>query len=285
MAPFRARFAPVDPSLDTTQDQAPRSRRELREGSEGGRSRHASADLRPWLARGAMLGALVAVTIVAPATGLVLPGNGTIVAGASSAATYAPGELPTVVDALAAVPASDNVPELLAFTETFDDRLLQIASRAAEREGLAGCDPTARPTGTNGNLTQDGLCTIPWDTRFKIRADAANSLAVMNDAYRTRFNRDLCLESGYRSYADQQRLKRTRGRMAAPPGKSNHGWGLAVDFCRSTVSGESQQWLIDNGVAFGWVNPNWAKRGGTGPFEPWHWEFEEAVKADGEYYG
>lgn len=284
MAPFRARFAPVDPSSDTTQNQAPRSRRELREASEGTRSRRAPTDMRPWLARGAMLGALVAVTIVAPASGLVLPGNGTIVAGGSTA-TYEAGELPTVVDALAAVPASDTVPELLAFTETFDTRLLEVASRATERDGIIGCDPNARPTGSNGQLSEDGLCTIPWDTRFKIRADAATSLSVMNDAYRVRFSKDLCISSGYRTLADQQRLKRTRGRMAAPPGKSNHGWGLAVDFCSSTVSGESQQWLINNGKTFGWVNPNWAKRGGTGPFEPWHWEFEEAVKTDGEYYG
>src|SRR5690606_9198864 len=106
-----------------------------------------------------------------------------------------------------------------------------------------------------------------------------------NDAYRVRFSKDLCISSGYRTLADQQRLKRTRGRMAAPPGKSNHGWGLAVDFCSSTVSGESQQWLINNGKTFGWVNPNWAKRGGTGPFEPCHGQFEEAVRTDGEYYG
>ena len=24
---------------------------------------------------------------------------------------------------------------------------------------------------------------------------------------------------------------------------------------------------------FGWINPEWAQPGGSGAFEPWHWEF------------
>lgn len=288
MAPFRARFVPADPSpVAIEETPAPVSRRARREAEAGPgrkRSRRSPGDLRPLIARGAVLGALIAVTIVAPSTGLVLAGDGTVVAGGTQSA-YAPGELPTVIDALAAVPASDRVPDLLAFTETFDERILLAASRSSDREAIPGCDPEARSEGSNGYLTSEGLCKIPWSERFSLRADAATSLAAMNSVYRARFDRDLCLESGYRPYADQVRLKRLKGGMAAPPGKSNHGWGLAVDFCRTTVSGESMTWLQDNGPTFGWFNPNWAKRGGRGPFEPWHWEFEEAVKADGEYYG
>src|SRR5690606_4509188 len=198
---------------------------------------------------------------------------------------YAPGELPTVIDALAAVPASDRVPDLLAFTETFDERILVAASRSSEREGIPGCDSDARPVGGNGQLSADGLCTIPWAERYKLRADAATSLAAMNTAYRARFDRDLCLASAYRTYSEQVRLKAIKGGLAAPAGKSNHGWGLAVDFCRTTVSGESWDWLEANGPTFGWVNPNWARRGGTGPYEPWNCEVEEAVMADGGFYG
>lgn len=288
MSPFRARFVPADPSPEPSEASSPamsrRARREAEAASRGRRKSRSAGDLRPLVARGAVLGALVAVTIVAPSTGLVLPGNGTIVAGGTQA-TYAPGELPTVIDALAAVPASDRVPDLLAFTETFDERILVAASRSSEREGIPGCDSDARPVGGNGQLSADGLCTIPWAERYKLRADAATSLAAMNTAYRARFDRDLCLASAYRTYSEQVRLKAIKGGLAAPAGKSNHGWGLAVDFCRTTVSGESWNWLEANGPTFGWVNPNWARRGGTGPYEPWHWEFEDAVKADGEYYG
>lgn len=286
MAPFSARFAPVDPSPAPDSTPAPVSRRARREAEQATRStsRRRHTDLRPWIARGAVLGALIAVTIVAPSTGMVLPGNGTIVAGGAQA-SYAPGELPNVIDALAAVPASDRVPDLIAFTETFDERLLLAASRSSEREVIPGCDPQARSTGSNGLLTPDGLCKIPWAERFTLRADAATTLAAMNTAYRARFDKDLCLESGYRTLGEQRRLKAIKGGLAATPGKSNHGWGLAIDLCRTAIAGASLQWLSDNGPTFGWVNPAWAKRGGSGPYEPWHWEYEEAVKTDGEYYG
>ena len=35
--------------------------------------------------------------------------------------------------------------------------------------------------------------------------------------------------------------------------------------------------MADVGPVFGWSNPAWARRGGGGTFEPWHWEFTEAV--------
>src|SRR5690554_2822382 len=270
MAPFRARFAPVDPAPAPEPTLSRRARREA-ETTTRSKPRARRTDLRPWIARGAVLGALAAVTIVAPSAGLVLPGNGTIVAGGAQA-SYAPGELPNVIDALAAVPASDRVPDLLAFTETFDERALIVASRATERELIPGCDPEARSDGGNGLLDDSGLCTLPWAERFKLRADAATALAAMNAVYRARFDRDLCMESGYRTLADQRRLKSLKGGLAATPGKSNHGWGLAVDLCRTAVSGTSWQWLQDNGPTFGWFKPAWAKRGGSGPYEPWHWE-------------
>ncbi|MDQ2625277.1 MAG: M15 family metallopeptidase [Actinomycetota bacterium] len=283
MAPFRARFAPVDPSPEAQAPEVTASRRELREAAQASRpaSRRPHLDLRPWIARGAMLGALVAITIVAPATGMVLPGNGTIVAGGARAA-YAPGELPSVVDALAKVPASDRVPDLLAFTETFDERIILAATRASERDGIPGCDPTVLPTGSNGQLTQAGLCVIPWSERYTLRSDAATALAAMNQAYRVRFDKDLCLASGYRTIGQQRYLKSTKGRMAAPAGKSNHGWGLAVDFCRSTITGESMKWLQANGPTFGWEQPPWAVPGGRGPIEAWHWELYAEVKKSGE---
>ena len=62
----------------------------------------------------------------------------------------------------------------------------------------------------------------------------------------------------------------------ATPGKSNHGWGRAVDVtsggrqlgCRS----EAFSWLADHGAEYGWVLPFWAACGGDTP-EPWHWEW------------
>jgi hypothetical protein len=36
---------------------------------------------------------------------------------------------------------------------------------------------------------------------------------------------------------------------------------------------------------FGWENPAWARPGGSGPYERWHWEYTKGVMADGEYFG
>jgi len=83
----------------------------------------------------------------------------------------------------------------------------------------------------------------------------------------------------------------------ATAGRSNHGWGLAIDVSvlvpgqryRTTAQAfESPEyaWLAANAAAYGWVNPAWAKPvslGGNGKgghvgdgccfLEPWHWEW------------
>lgn len=62
----------------------------------------------------------------------------------------------------------------------------------------------------------------------------------------------------------------------ATPGRSNHGWGRAIDVtsegrqigCRS----EAFRWLTSHAAKYGWVHPWWADCGGDTP-EPWHWEW------------
>jgi hypothetical protein len=44
-----------------------------------------------------------------------------------------------------------------------------------------------------------------------------------------------------------------------------------------SYSGERWGWLTQHGPEQGWDNPAWAREGGAGPYEPWHWEFTEAV--------
>ena len=63
--------------------------------------------------------------------------------------------------------------------------------------------------------------------------------------------------------------------LAATPGTSEHRWGLAVDLCDGVQKGSGSrfQWLRDNAPAYGWDNPDWARNGGSGPYEPWHWEY------------
>lgn len=74
----------------------------------------------------------------------------------------------------------------------------------------------------------------------------------------------------YRSYAQQVDLARRKGLysnggLAATPGRSNHGWGMALDL---DVRGAALGWLRRNARRFGFVE--------AVPREPWHWEFRPA---------
>lgn len=71
----------------------------------------------------------------------------------------------------------------------------------------------------------------------------------------------------YRTYETQVQLAEekglySQGGLAATPGKSNHGLGLAVDMHGITPA--QSAWLQANGYKFGWK---------TISREPWHWEF------------
>jgi len=231
------------------------------------------------LGRTGVLAALVGVTVVVPVTQGMADGD--IVVGRP----VADASLPSTVAALTALPLSDLPPTTLVSTDGSSRlRALSDVSRDAERSALPGCDGSKRPSGENGLLATKDLCTL-WDGRTQMRADAAVALAELNEAHVARFGTDLCLSSGYRTLAQQKAVKAQKGGLAATPGKSNHGWGLAMDFCSIETSGSRWTWLNDNGPTFGWNNPSWAVKGGSGPYEPWHWEYIKGVKADGEYYG
>ncbi len=92
---------------------------------------------------------------------------------------------------------------------------------------------------------------------------------------RHEFGRDLCITDGYRSYSEQVSVRWRKPGLAARPGTSQHGWGLAVDLCKGEASARAKEhtWLKENAPDFGWDNPDWARSGGSGPYEPWHWEY------------
>ena len=76
------------------------------------------------------------------------------------------------------------------------------------------------------------------------------------------------ITDSYRSYDEQVDLAERKGLyknggLAAVPGTSPHGWGMAVD--ADVRDPATLEWLQVNGPRFGWVE--------TTPREPWHWEF------------
>lgn len=137
---------------------------------------------------------------------------------------------------------------------------------------LPSCSQPAVVGGANGRLDPVVLCDVGSDER--LRADAARAYAAFAVAYQSRFGTAPCLIDGYRTLGEQQQLRRTKPRFAARPGSSEHGWGLAIDLGCGVQSRRTVQhaWLQANGSAYGWVNPDWARSGGSRP-EPWHWEF------------
>jgi hypothetical protein len=232
------------------------------------------------LVRVGVLGSLAAVSVVPIAQGL----GGTHVALLASGTDTR--SLPSTVSALTATTLGAEAPASLVppvdAVVTRDDTV----SRNFERTALAGCsgDVPDEKTSTNGHVPDRDLCTV-WDGHTRVRADAALALAQLNDAFAAQFDQPICLASGYRSFTQQVTVKAERGSLAAAPGTSNHGWGLAIDLCSEDTTGARGTWIRENAPVYGWKNPAWALPGGVGPHEPWHWEYAKGVEADGEYSG
>jgi hypothetical protein len=227
-------------------------------------------------------GALGLATIAAPLTGALAAPAAKPVMNTSVPAAMAPGpQFPSLAAGVNAV--SDvhlipddgvvaSVPSGITAPGTI---LVARAARGSERAVLPGCDGVVvNRTMTNGNVPAVDLCTL-WDGKHKLRADAAVAIAKLNLGYRKQFGHDICLSDAYRTLSQQYAVKAARGGFAATPGTSEHGWGLAVDLCDGVTSDTSATywWLRNNAPAYGFDNPDWARTGGTGPHEPWHWEY------------
>jgi LAS superfamily LD-carboxypeptidase LdcB len=118
------------------------------------------------------------------------------------------------------------------------------------------------------------MCPLLFTTAHRLRADAAFAFNAMAHEYAGAFSTPLCVTDSYRSYDAQVRVAAEKPDLAADPGHSNHGWGLATDLCGGIESFDTptHQWMVDNAPRYGWFHPAWAEIDGSMP-EPWHWEF------------
>ncbi|WP_166844529.1 M15 family metallopeptidase [Isoptericola sp. BMS4] len=126
----------------------------------------------------------------------------------------------------------------------------------------------------NGRIPTSVLCPLDFAPGHMLRCDAAEQLMALNEEYEEEFGTAIPMTDSYRPYDVQVRLKQTKPYLAAVPGTSNHGWGLAVDLSTPISTGRSAEyaWLRVHGPDFGWDNPSWARLDGSKP-EPWHFEF------------
>lgn len=183
---------------------------------------------------------------------------------------------PTIADRVQFAPRAEVAPEQRAA------RRAERVSRGGGARGrlpdwLSECKPRddaqAHP---NGQVPGGELCGLPGNGHL-LHPDAARDWWRLNEKYKARFGTGLCLTDSYRSYEAQSQLSASKPGLAAAPGTSNHGWGVAVDLCDGVEDFDSAEhrWLRQNAAAFGWENPQWAHVDGSKP-EPWHWEYAGA---------
>lgn len=184
---------------------------------------------------------------------------------------------PAYMDAIAAsMDPTNQVPEVGVITQRGDPPMRQqdrFQREKEDRETHAAKTvniPSSRFF--RGNADQE---VGPWFHKFNngripfkamapimgsyLRGDAAASLRKMAHAAK-QDGVNITLTGGYRDYATQVRLKAQKGDLAATPGQSNHGWGLAIDI----GEGEQRNWVAKHGRKYGWA---------VLPSESWHFDF------------
>ena len=188
----------------------------------------------------------------------------------------------------AATTALARTQQALAVAQRREALLASAAAIARQRssvplaaiEGALAERPVPECTGgqvrgfPNGQLPTTALCSLWGTSGHLLRADAAAAFDAMSKAYGAQFGEPLCVTDSYRSYPEQVAVAQTKPALAAVPGTSNHGWGVALDLCGGIQSfGTAQHaWMVANSMAYGWFHPAWAQQGGSLP-EAWHWEF------------
>ena len=165
--------------------------------------------------------------------------------------------------------------EILTTRGTWASFDTPAASDVLPGDNAPGSTSGGTSTGKNGDLSGDQLQGLSWAPGQSLSPAAAASLEKLNGAYRARFGSNLTVTGGYRSLAGQIKLKAQKPGLAAKPGTSNHGLGIAADLGGGIqrFGSEQHSWMVANAPTFGWRLPSWAQRNGAKP-EPWHWEFQ-----------
>lgn len=118
----------------------------------------------------------------------------------------------------------------------------------------------------NGRVP-DAALTPVGDTGHRLWQPAAQQLTRLIDDARAQ-GVTIGITDSYRTYDTQVDLVRrkglySQGGLAATPGTSDHGWGLAVDL---RLDDRAQAWMRANADRYGFAEDT--------PREPWHWAYQ-----------
>ena len=126
--------------------------------------------------------------------------------------------------------------------------------------------PTDLAAYGNGKIPASALEQV-GNTGHKLWGPAAESLTrMMSDAEKAGVH--IGITDSYRPYTEQVDLARrkglySQGGLAAKPGTSEHGWGMAADL---DLNAKALSWVRENAAKYGFYN--------TAPRESWHWGFK-----------
>jgi zinc D-Ala-D-Ala carboxypeptidase len=120
----------------------------------------------------------------------------------------------------------------------------------------------------NGQIPSEALAPLGVGSH-RLWAPAATAFQQMSAAAAAD-GVTIGVTDSYRSYDSQVDLARrkglySQGGLAATPGTSNHGWGLALDL---DLDDQAQSWMREHGWQYGFVE--------SVPREPWHFEYRPA---------
>ncbi|MCG7288417.1 M15 family metallopeptidase [Cellulomonas sp. ACRRI] len=139
------------------------------------------------------------------------------------------------------------------------------ASAAADTARDADGVPVALAGYGNGRIPAEALHEV-GSTGHRLWAPAADALErLIADAARDGVT--VGITDSYRSYEAQVDVAArkglySQGGLAAVPGTSDHGWGMAADL---KLDDAAQSWMRANGGRYGFVEDT--------PREPWHCEY------------
>ena len=118
----------------------------------------------------------------------------------------------------------------------------------------------------NGKVPSAELSTISG-TNAQLWPNAARSFEAMRSAAAAE-GVTIGVTDSYRSYEAQVDVAARKGLynqggLAAVPGTSDHGWGMALDL---KLDSSAQAWMQENAARYGYVDDT--------PRESWHWHYE-----------
>jgi zinc D-Ala-D-Ala carboxypeptidase len=160
----------------------------------------------------------------------------------------------------------------LATSARFDQVLGAVVEQTAGTGTASGASRTADGVPTdlavhgNGRIPRTSLAEV-GTTGHRLWAPAGQALEALMAAA-ARDGIQIGITDSYRSYDAQVDVAQrkglySQGGLAAEPGTSPHGWGLAADL---DLDDRAQAWMRTNAGRFGFVEDT--------PREPWHWVYK-----------